>query len=134
MRQNNKNSQTMKKLSRCLPLAMLLVSCGGGKTYTVEVQNQSAKGFDSVKVFIDTAPGEQPAASFGPLKPGQAMPPLTVGEIFGGHHQKMSGTAIFYAADTMIRNNAPYNGGMNVNGHYKVTIDSSLQVKWAEWK
>jgi hypothetical protein len=73
----------MKKIARCLPFALLLTSCGGGISYTIEVQNLSAKGFDSVHVFIDTSPGEQPAAKFGKMLPGETLTPLTVGEIFG---------------------------------------------------
>jgi hypothetical protein len=117
---------------KALPLALLLAGCGG-KTYTIEVQNRSAKRFDSVHVFIDTAPGEEPAARSGPLVPGQSMPPLTVGDALGGRHQKMGGTAVFYAADTVLRNPGPYTGGMVVYDHYKITIDSSLQVKWEQW-
>jgi hypothetical protein len=123
----------MKSVFKFLPLALLLASCGGGKTYTIEVHNQSAKRFDSVHVFIDTSPGEEPAVKYEPLGPGQSMPPLTVGEIFGTQHQKMTGTAIFYAADTVIRRPGSYTGGMVVFKHYKITIDSSLQIKWEEW-
>jgi hypothetical protein len=123
----------MKKIILCLPLALLLASCGGGKSYTIEVENLSAKSFDSVHVFIDTSPGEEPSAKFGSVLPGETLPPLTVGEIFGTHHKKMTGTVIFYAADTVIRRAGSYTGGMVVYGHYKITLDSSLQVKWKEW-
>jgi hypothetical protein len=74
----------------------------------VEVQNASAKAFDSVQVFIENTPGGQPSASFGPLRPGQSMPPLTVTELFGGPQGDILATAIFYAADTVIRCNGPY--------------------------
>jgi len=123
----------MKKLVKCLPFALLIAGCGGGKSYTIEVQNLSAKRFDSVHVFIDTSPDEQPAAKFGEMLPGQVLPPLTIGEIFGKQHQKMTGTVIFYAPDTVIRQAEAYTGGMVAFKHYKITIDSSLQVKWAEW-
>lgn len=123
----------MKSAFKFLPLLLLCISCGGGKTYTIEVQNLSAKSFDSVHVYIDTSPGEQPAAKFGKLLPGETLPPLTVGELFGSGHQKMTGTAIFYAADTIICRAGSYTGGMVVYEHYKITLDSSLQVKWEEW-
>jgi hypothetical protein len=123
----------MKKIKLCLPLALLLASCGSGKTYTIEVQNLSNKGFDSVNVFIDTSPGEQPAAKFGKILPGETLPPLTVGEIFGTQHQKMTGTVIFYAADTVISRAGSYTGAMVVYEHYKITLDSTMQVKWKEW-
>lgn len=123
----------MKKIARCLPLILLLASCGSGKSYTIEVQNLSAKSFDSVHVFIDTSPDEEPAAKFGKILPGETLPPLTVGEIFGKQHQKMTGTVIFYAADTVIHRAGSYTGGMVVFEHYKITLDSSLQVKWEEW-
>ena len=123
----------MKKIKQYLPLALFLASCGGGTSYTIEVQNLSAKSFDSVHVFIDTSPGEQPAAKFGKVLPGETLPPLTVGEIFGTQHQKMTSTVIFYAADTIIRAAGSYTGGMVIYEHYKITLDSSLQIKWEEW-
>jgi hypothetical protein len=127
------NNQTMKKLAKCLPFVLLLLGCGGGKTYTIEVHNQSAKRFDSVQVFIEAGSGKQPVVNFGPLLPGQAMPPLAIGELLGGYHREALGKAIFYAADTVIRGYGPYNEGAPLYKHYKMTIDSSLQVKWAEW-
>lgn len=123
----------MKSALKFLPLLLLLISCGRGKTYTIEVQNLSAKRFDSVHVFIDTSPGEEPAAKFGSVLPGETLPPLTVGEIFGTQHQKMTGTVIFYAADTVIHRAGSYTGGMVVYEHYKITLDSSMQVNWEEW-
>jgi hypothetical protein len=124
----------MKKIITCLPLALLLISCGGGEAYRVEVQNQSAKHFDSVHIFIHESPGGEPTVKSGPLKPGETMPPLAIGELLGRSQPKMGGTAIFYAADTIIRYQGPYDEGLVMYNHYKVTIDSSLQVKWQEWQ
>lgn len=123
----------MKKIKQYLPLALFLTSCGGGTSYTIEVQNLSAKSFDSVQVFIEAGSSRQPVANFGPLPPGQAMPPLTILEPKGGHHREALGRAIFYAADTVIRGYGPYNEGASLYNHYKMTIDSSLTVKWEEW-
>lgn len=104
----------MKKIARCLPLALLLTSCGGGISYTIEVQNLSAKSFDSVQVFIEAGSSRQPVVNFGRLPPGQAMPPLTIVEPSGGHHREAQGRAVFYAADTVISEYGPYNEGLPV--------------------
>jgi uncharacterized protein YcfL len=47
----------MQKILTCLLPILLLVGCGSNEAYTVEVYNQSAKGFDSVHIFIDASPG-----------------------------------------------------------------------------
>lgn len=133
----------MQKILIYLLPIMLLVGCGSNEAYTIEVYNQSAKGFDSVHIFIDTSPGltsqsgrptVQPVVNYGPLLAGEAMPPLTIGELLGRSQPKMGGTAIFYAADTIIRYEGPYDEGLAVCNHYKITIDSSLHVNWAEWQ
>lgn len=123
----------MKKTVRHLPLALLLAACGGGISYTVEVQNLSAKSFDSVHVFINTSTSKKPTAAFVALRPSDTAPPLAVGEIFGGsNNTKPTATAIFYAADTVIKSDMPQNGEKVPNGHYKAIIDSGLQVKWMQ--
>jgi hypothetical protein len=124
----------MKKIITSCSLALLLISCGSDKPYTIEVHNQSAKRFDSVHVFIDTGPSGEPAVKYGPLGPGKVMPPLTIGELLGRGQPKMGSTAIFYAADTIIRYQGPYDEGLIQFNHYKISIDSGLQVRWAEWQ
>lgn len=123
----------MKSVLKLLPLLLLLISCGRGKTYTIEVQNLSAKRFDSVQVFIEAGSSKQPVVNFKPLLSGEVMPPLAIGELLGGYHRETLGKAVFYAADTVISGYGPYNEGLPVYQHYKITIDSSLQVKWKEW-
>jgi hypothetical protein len=124
----------MKKLARSLPFALLLLGCGGGNSYTVEIENQSAKRLDSVHVFINASVGDEPTVKSGSLLPGEAMPPLSVGEIFGGgNNAKTTAAAIFYAADTVIKSTMPHNGITGADGHYKATIDSGLQVTWKVW-
>lgn len=118
-------------MKQCLPLALLLASCGGGKTYNIEVQNLSAKSFDSVHVFVNSDTNEEPTVKFAILLPSETTPPFAAGEIFGSKNgTKTTAIAIFYAADTVIESAMPPNGKMVVDGHYKATIDSTLQVKW----
>jgi hypothetical protein len=106
--------------------------CGGGKGYSLEVQNLSAKVFDSVQVFVDTEPGEGPTASHGTtLRPGQSMARLEVGELFTMGREQLPAMAVFYAADTVVRSNGPHNSMIQYK-HYKITIDSSLRVNWGE--
>jgi hypothetical protein len=45
----------------------------------------------------------------------------------------MTSTVIFYAADTVISRAGSYTGGMVMYAHYKMTLDSSLQVMWKQW-
>lgn len=121
----------MKRMKQCLPLVLLLTSCGGGKSYTVDVQNQSAKRFDSVHVFINTNTGDAPAIKSGSLLPGDAIAPLSVGQISSwGKNQPTKVTVIFYAADTVIKSSMPPQAEVGTNARYKAIIDSSLQVNW----
>jgi hypothetical protein len=121
----------MKKMKRCLPLALLLASCISQKSYRVEVQNLSAKRFDSVYVFINSSTDQIPTVKSGSLSPGEAIPPLDVGSFSTGVSSKTDKvTAIFYAADTVIKADMSNDGEKGANLHYKATIDSSLQVKW----
>jgi hypothetical protein len=105
--------------------------CGGGQTYSIEVQNLSAQRLDSVQVYIDAEQGDKPTTSFGPLRPGQSIPPLTVGALFTRERGQLSATAVFYATDTVVHSNGPHNGMIQYK-RYKITIDSSLRVNWAE--
>jgi hypothetical protein len=100
--------------------------CGGGQHYAIELHNRSAKAFNGVQVLVDGT-----LIIHDSLRPGQSIPPLEVGQVFGSARQQLSATAIFYAADTVVRSSGPYNGMIHYK-RYKITIDSSLQVKWTE--
>lgn len=121
----------MKKMKRCLPLALLLASCINQKSYRVEVQNLSAKRFDSVYVFVNSSTDQIPAAKSGSLSPGEAIPPLDVSNISTwGSRKTDKVTAIFYAVDSVIKAEISIEGEKRTYLHYKAIVDSSLQVKW----
>lgn len=119
-------------MKQCLPLALLPVSCGSGKSYTVGVQNLSAKSFDSVHVLVNASTDNVPAIKNSSLLPGEATAPLSVGEIISWSNNRTTKlSTIFYAADTVIKSTMPNNGEKGANAHYKAAIDSGLQVNWS---
>lgn len=124
----------MQKITTYLLPIILLMGCGSGQSYTVEVQNLSAKSFDSVQVFVNTNTNGKPTVQFGNLLPGETAPPLAVGKILGTQQPKIKGMAIFYAADTVVRYQAADVNSATNNNYYKISIDSNLRIKWEERK
>lgn len=109
----------------------LLANCGPA-TYTIHINNLSAKAFDSINVLIISTQGNKVNLKFEGVAPGEVVYKTISGNAINAKHD-IAIVPVLYASDTTIRNWGTYNDLGVFKENYKMTIDSSLKIKWEEW-
>jgi hypothetical protein len=115
-----------------LLITMVMVTSCGLNSYTIYINNQSGKAFDSIRVRINSSQGGSTSLLFTGVAPGQNVQQAINPTLFTAKHD-IGIWPTLYAKDTVIKNWGTYNdlGGFSLN--YKLTIDSALQQKWEAW-